>query len=97
MINDKVDVEIRRYKLTLEMEGLTPIEVNSLAQMVEEKMKEIERDSDVVDSYKLALMTALVFAGEVSRLKTQQENQRNLEERKLDEMIVTLQNGLETR
>ncbi|MBI4348074.1 MAG: cell division protein ZapA [Elusimicrobia bacterium] len=97
MINDKVDLEIRRYKLTVEMEGLTPIEINSLAQLVSEKMKEIEKDSNVVDSYKLALLTALELAGEVTRLKTQLENQRLLEDRKLDEMIVALQNGLEPR
>lgn len=97
MINEKVDLEIRRYKLTVEMEGLTPIEINSLAQLVGEKMKEIEKDSNVVDSYKLALLTALELAGEVRRLKTQLENQRLLEDRKLDEMIVSLQNGLSPR
>ena len=97
MLNEKIDIEIRRYKLTVEMEGLTQLEVNALAQMVSDKMVEIERDSNVVDSYKLALLTALEFAGEVSRQKVQQENRRLLEERKFDEMIVALQNGLEAR
>lgn len=97
MLNEKVDIEIRRYKLTVEMEGLTQLEVNSLAQMVSEKMTEIEKDSNVVDTYKLALLTALEFAGEITRLKSQQDNQRMMEDRKLDEMIVAVQNSLEPR
>lgn len=97
MLNEKVDIEIRRYKLTVEMEGLTPIEIVSLAQMVSEKMKEIEKQSEVVDSYKLALLTAMELAGEAARLKSQHQNQRTLEDRKLDEMIVALQNGIESR
>ncbi len=97
MMNEKVDIEIRRYKLTVEMEGLTPIEINSLAGLVSDKMKEIEKDSNIVDTYKLALLTALEFAGEVTRLKEQMDNQRRLEDRKMDEMIVVLQNGVEPR
>lgn len=97
MINDKVDIEIRRYKLTVEMEGHTQLEVNSLAQAVAAKMEEVERDSNVVDTYKLALLTALEFAAEINRLKSQQENQRLMDERKLDEIIVGLQNALEPR
>lgn len=97
MLNEKVDIEIRRYKLTVEMEGLTQLEVNSLAQMVSERMGEIEKDSNVVDTYKLALLTALEFAGEITRLRSQQDNQRMMEDRKLDEMIVAVQNSLEPR
>ncbi|MBI5202955.1 MAG: cell division protein ZapA [Elusimicrobia bacterium] len=97
MLNEKVDIEIRRYKLTVEMEGLTPIEINALAGLVGDKMKEIEKDSNIVDTYKLALLTALEFAGEVVRLKEQIDNQKRLEDRKMDEMIVALQNGVEPR
>ncbi len=97
MINEKVDIEIRRYKLTVEMEGLTQLEVNSLAQAVSEKMLEIERDSNIVDTYKLALLAALEFAAEINRLKSQHENQRLMDERKLDEVVVGLQNALEPR
>lgn len=97
MLNEKVDIEIRRYKLTVEMEGLTQLEVNALAQVVSDKMAEIEKDSNVVDTYKLALLASLELAGELMRLKTQQDNQRMVEDRKLDEMLVTLQNAVETR
>lgn len=97
MMNEKVDIEIRRTRLTVEMEGLTPIEINALAGLVSDKMKEIEKDSNIVDTYKLALLTALELAGEASRLREQLDNQRRLEDRKLDEMIVALQNGVEPR
>lgn len=93
MLNEKVDIEIRRYKLTVEMEGLTQLEVHSLARIVSEKMAEIERDSNVVDTYKLAMLTALELAAEIDRLKSQHENQRLMEDRKVDEMIVALQNA----
>ena len=97
MLNERVEIVIRGRKLTVEMEGLTPMEINSLSQQVEGRMAEVEKDSGIPDSGKLAVLTAMEFAAEIWRLKAQQENRRLAEERKVDELIVALQNAIEAK
>ena len=94
MLNERVPVEIRRHKLTVEMEGFTQLEILGFAGAVSERMHELEQKTGIVDTYKLALRTCMDFAAELSRLKTQQENERALEDQKLDGMIAGLQSSL---
>ena len=94
-MNDKVDVEIFRRRLTIEMEGLTPIEINSLAQKVDEKIKEISGQNDkVADSSKLAILTALAYAADLERERTAHETQRLFLERKIDDLSHALESAL---
>jgi cell division protein ZapA (FtsZ GTPase activity inhibitor) len=95
MLNDKVEIEIYGRKLTVEMEGLTQLEVHSLASMVSDRMNDIAKESKIVDSSKLAILTAMEMAAENQRLKTQLEDLALVEERKLDAMTVSLQKALE--
>jgi cell division protein ZapA (FtsZ GTPase activity inhibitor) len=95
MINDKIDVEIYGRKLTVEMEGLTQLEAHALARLVSERMAEIATESKIVDSSKLAILTALELAAEKEKLREQLENLRNIEERKIDGMILELEKALE--
>ena len=97
MLNERVPVDIRRHKLTVEMEGFTQLEILGFAQAVSDRMHEIEQKTGVVDTYKLALQTCMDFAAELSRLRTQQENERALDDQKLEGMIAGLQNSLEPR
>ena|SRR5687767_2762937 len=95
MLNERVDVEIYGRKLTVEMEGLTQLEVHSLAQLVSDKMADIAKDSKIVDSSKLAILTALEVAAENQKLRDQLENLRVVEERKIDSMVLALEQVLE--
>lgn len=95
MLNERVDVEIYGRKLTVEMEGLTQLEVHSLAQLVSDKMADIARESKIVDSSKLAILTALEVAAENQKLRDQLENLRVVEERKIDSMVLALEQVLE--
>ena len=95
MISDKVDVEIYGRKLTIEMEGLNQLEINSLANLVDERMREISKDAKIVDSSKLAIMAALDIAADLHRLKSKTEDFDHIEERKVDRMIVSLQKSLD--
>ena len=74
MISDKVDVEIYGRKLTIEMEGLNQLEINSLAQLVDQRMRQIAEEQKIVDSSKLAILTALEVAAELQRLKSKMED-----------------------
>ena len=94
MLNEKFHVEVRRYKLAVEMEGLTQLEVMGLARTVSERMDEIEGRTGTVDTYKLAIRTCLDFAAEVNRLKAQQEAQRAVEDQKIEGMVAGLQGAL---
>ena len=95
MVNDKVDIVVRGRKLTVEMEGLSQLEVNSLANLVDERMRQIEKDTKTADSSKLAIMTALDFAAELEKLRSKLADYERLEERKIDGMIVSLEKALE--
>ena len=95
MLNEKVEIEIRGRKLTVEMEGVTPLEVQSLAQTVNERMTLIEKESKIVDSSKLAILTALEIAADNQRLHMQLKDLSLIEERKVDAMTVSLQKALD--
>src|ERR1051325_3384811 len=94
MINEKVEIEVYGRKLNIEIEGLTQLEIHSLAQELTEKMEKIARESEIVDSSKLAILTALETLGEMARLRAQHEIHRNAQERAMDQMIVQLETSL---
>ncbi|MBI4386035.1 MAG: cell division protein ZapA [Elusimicrobia bacterium] len=95
MINEKVEIDVYGRRLTLQIEGLTQLELNALSQQLTERMEKVFRDSDLADSHKLAIVTALQILDEMSRLKVAQETLRVAEDRLLDQMAATLQDALE--
>lgn len=97
-LNQKVPIEVRGRRFNVDIEGLVPLEINHLAQQVSDRMEQIERESkETADTGRLAVLTALEFAAELYRLKAQHESQRLVEDRKLDELTLALQKGLEPR
>jgi len=96
MLNDKVEIEVYGRKLLVEMEGLTHFDIHTLAQTVSERMTEIARESKVVDSSKLAILTAMEIAAENQRMRTQLEGLAAVEERKLDGMLLALEKAVES-
>jgi cell division protein ZapA (FtsZ GTPase activity inhibitor) len=94
-MNEKVDIEIFKRKLTLEMEGLTPIEINALAQRVHEKMIEIsEHNNKIADSSKLAILAALNFAAELYQIKEARETEMRALDHKVEELNHSLRTAL---
>lgn len=94
-MNDKVDVEIFRRKLTVMIEGLTPMEIQSLAHKVSEKMDDIAAQNPKVgDSGKLAILVALDFAAELSKAQANYETMTRAMEHKIEELAVSLQSAL---
>lgn len=93
-LNERVDIEVYGRKLTVEMDGITELEVHALAQQLTEKMRQIAQESQVVDSSKLAILVALDLAAELSRLQNQQDTLQYMNETKLSELIDTLKSTL---
>ena len=94
-MNEKVDIEIFRRRLTVEMEGLTPMEISALAQKVHDKMTEIsEQNNKIADSSKLAILAALHFAAELQASKDAQSTQGMALERRVEELNQSLRAAL---
>jgi len=95
MLNEKAEIEVYGRKLTVQLEGLTLLEINALAQQLTERMDKAFRESDIADSHKLAIVAALQILDETNRVKAQQEVVKNAEDRVLDQMISSLESVLE--
>ena len=80
-MNERVDVEIGRRRLSLDIEGLLPIEITGIAEMVNEKLKEVERKyPQVVDTYKLNIYALIELAAELyKREQAESMNKKVLE------------------
>ncbi|MDE2040091.1 MAG: cell division protein ZapA [Elusimicrobia bacterium] len=94
-MNDKVDIQVFRRRLSVEMEGLTQLEINALAQKVHEKMTEIsEENNKLADSSLLAILAALHFAAELEQERRKSAMEQNILERKLEAMAQPLRAAL---
>ncbi|MCG2725702.1 MAG: cell division protein ZapA, partial [Elusimicrobia bacterium] len=86
---------IRGRQFNIAIEGLTPIEISTLANNVEEKMRHIEEKTDTVDTSKLAVLVAIDYASELYNLRQKTDANTQANERKIDNMIGKLQRTLE--
>ncbi|MBD3270961.1 MAG: cell division protein ZapA [Elusimicrobia bacterium] len=69
MMSEKIKINIYNREYEIDPGGLTPLEVSALAQYVTEKMKEIETQTTIVDTAKLAVLAALNITEELFQLK----------------------------
>ena len=94
-MNEKVEVQIVARRLVVEMEDLTPIEINALAQRVSERLAELQsQNKAVADTSKLALLTALAFAADLERERAGAETLRRLVENRVDALSQPLRDAL---
>lgn len=69
ILSDRVRVQIFGREYELDAGGLTPLEVQSLAAFVDEKMRDIANDFSLVDTQKIAVLTAVNVALDYLQLK----------------------------
>jgi cell division protein ZapA (FtsZ GTPase activity inhibitor) len=94
-MNEKVDVEIAKRRLTVEVEGLMPMEIAGIAKKVNDKYEEVQHlYPKVVDSGKLAIYTALHLAIDLHQLEQHESTNRMALENTLDKIGKTLQQTL---
>ena len=93
-MNEKINIEVRKRKLTVEMDGYTPLQIVGFAQEVEDRMIELEEKLQIYDTQKLGILIAMDYAAEISRLKEAQDTDARVVEHKLQEMTLSLQTAL---
>ncbi len=95
-MNEKVDIQIGTRRLVVEMEGLTPIEINGMAQKVSDRLAELQtQNKTVADTSKIALLVALSFAAELEKERSAHEMTRRMLENKADQLSQSLRESLE--
>ncbi len=94
-MNEKVDVEIAGRRLMVEMEDLTPFEINAIANQVNEKFTEVQGAyTKVADTAKLAIYTALYLGADLYKLKQADSTNHKAIENTLDHIGKTLEQTL---
>jgi cell division protein ZapA (FtsZ GTPase activity inhibitor) len=88
-----IKVRGREYKISID--GLTPIEIGSLASDVEEKMKYMEEKTHTVDTSKLAVLVAIDYASELYNLHQKIDANTQANAKKVDTMISSLHQSLD--
>jgi cell division protein ZapA (FtsZ GTPase activity inhibitor) len=95
-MNEKVEVQIGTRRLVVEIEGLTPIEINALAQKVSERMAELQQQNNkVADTSKIALIVALSFAADLDKETRNHETTKRMLENSAERISQSLRESLE--
>lgn len=68
--------------------------IYALAEHVEQKIQEVQQDTGIVDTQKLAILVALNIADEYFRLKNSRENVSVNLDKKAEDMIKALDRAL---
>jgi len=69
LINDRVRVQIFGREYEMDSGGLTALEVQSLAEFVDQKMREVADTMSIVDTQKIAVLTSINIALDYVQLK----------------------------
>jgi cell division protein ZapA (FtsZ GTPase activity inhibitor) len=87
------NLRIRGLEIPADIPELVPLEKHALVQFVEERFGDVEREmgKHVVDTSRLALLTAVTIAHDLLRLRAETDAARNQEERKIDGIIAALE------
>lgn len=88
-------VQIMGHEYPVEANPGDELYVNRLAQFVEEKMREVKEESQVVDSYKLAVLAAMNISDELFRIQDAKSSGSLTSDSKADELILLLDKTLE--
>ena len=91
---EKVQVEIARRRFEVEIEGLTPIEINHIANMVNEKLEDAQRLTRIADSSRLAIHVLLHTCAELYKIKQAEDTSHKALENTLDRIGKTLEQAL---
>jgi len=93
--NESMSLTIKGITLDdVYFEDLGPLEVNSLAAMVENQINQIARDKKTLDAFKLFLYTALHFAAQAYKKNEIAGSRKQDEQEQLDIAIDKLSSAL---
>ena len=90
-----VDIEIFKSRVAVEIEGLTQIEIASLAKEVQDRMEDLaHQNRNIADSAKLAILTAIYYAADNYKLKGASSDNERFVETKMETMALRLRKVL---
>ena len=95
MQNSEVVIKIRGRAISMTVDGLTEMEIASIADQVEKKMAKIEEATNTADTSKLAVMAAMEFATELYNLKQRSETTTEADSRKIEDLVSKLESAME--
>lgn len=94
-MNEKVDVEVAGLRLQVEVEGLLPMEIMSIAGSVNDRLDQVRRlYPSVVDTRKLSVYAAFYMGIDLYREKQARETNQKAVENTLESVARTLQDTL---
>jgi cell division protein ZapA (FtsZ GTPase activity inhibitor) len=97
-MNEKVEIQIGTRRLVVEMEGLTPMEINAYAQKVSERLQELQdSNKQVADTSKLAMLVALSYCADLEKERSAHETTRRMLENSAERISATLRESLAVR
>ncbi len=90
MIEDKIPIQIKGQTYEIVGNPTDALYYHSLAQYVEQHMKEIEQKTNVISSMKLAVLAALNITDELFREREKKSHSSQSFDKKHDELIGML-------
>ena len=97
MLAEKMRIMIYNREFDVEAGTLTPLEASAMAQYVTDKMKEIEDQTKIVDTSRLAALAALNITEELFRLKQSRSLNDGSLDKKNEELVSLLDSALNDR
>jgi cell division protein ZapA (FtsZ GTPase activity inhibitor) len=95
-MNEKVDIQIGTRRLTVEIEGLIPLEIKALAQKVSDRVAEMQNNNaNVADTSKIALLVALSYAAELDKERSAHDLTKRMLENKAESLSQSLRESLQ--
>jgi cell division protein ZapA len=95
ILSDRVRVQIFGREYEMDPGGLTPLEVQSLAGFVDERMREISSDLGLVDTQKIAVLASINIALDYLQLREKGTSGGRDLSTKLEEMEVAVNRALD--
>lgn len=95
ILSDRVRVQIFGREYEMDPGGLTPLEVQSLAGFVDERMREISGELGLVDTQKIAVLAAINIALDYLQLREKGNSKGQDLTARLEEMEKTLTKALD--
>lgn len=94
ILSDRVRVQIFGREYEMDPGGLTPLEVQSLAGFVDERMREISTELGLVDTQKIAVLASINIALDYLQLREKGTSGGRDLTNKLEEMEVSIDRAL---
>lgn len=94
MLAEKIRIQIYGREYEVDAGALTQLEASSLAKFVSDKMSEIARQTNIVDTSKLAVLAALNIADELFNLRERKDTDSSHFQKRADELLSLLDQAL---